>query len=48
MSANKPVPDSVGLNGALKREKVSFFESGKFSVMQPEKFYGVSDSAVYR
>ena len=32
----------------FKREIVSLFESGKFSVLQLEKLYGVSDSAIYR
>src|SRR5690606_23055276 len=32
----------------FKRELVSLFESGKFSVLQLEKLYGVSDSAIYR
>lgn len=32
----------------FKREIVSLFESGKFSVLQLEKLYGVSDSAIYQ
>lgn len=32
----------------LKREIVSLFESGKFSVLLLEKLYGISDSAIYR
>ena len=32
----------------FKREIVSIFESGKLSVIQIEKLYGVSDSAIYR
>lgn len=32
----------------FKREIVSLFESGKFSVLQLEKLYGISDSSVYR
>ena len=32
----------------LKREIVSLFESEKFSVLELEKFYGISDSALYR
>ena len=32
----------------FKREMVSLFESGKFSVLQLEKLYGVSDSVIYR
>lgn len=32
---------------AFKRELVSLFESGKFSVLQLEKLYGVCDSTVY-
>lgn len=32
----------------FKKELVSLFESGKFSVMQLEKLYGVSETSIYR
>ena len=32
----------------FKREIVSLFNSGKFSVLKLEKLYGISDSALYR
>ena len=32
----------------FKREIVSIFESGKLSVLQIEKLYGVSDNSVYK
>ncbi|MBS4040626.1 MAG: transposase, partial [Flavobacteriales bacterium] len=32
----------------FKREIVSLFESGKLSVLQIEKVYGISNSIIYR
>lgn len=33
---------------AFKKELVSLFESGKFSVCQLEKLYGVTNASIYR
>lgn len=49
MKANlKQIRKNRRYSGEFKREMVSLFESGKFSVMQIEKLYGISGASIYR
>lgn len=49
MKANvKQLSKHLRYSEEFKREIVSIFESGKLSVLQIEKLYGVSDNSVYK
>ena len=49
MKANlKQLCKQLRYSEEFKKEIVSIFESGKLSVLQIEKLYGVSDSTVYK
>ena len=49
MKANlKQLCKQLRYSEEFKKEIVSIFESGKLSILQIEKLYGVSDSTVYK